>query len=98
MNYEKLMSLNPTSYYKMINSIKQEIEFYEHPLKGDEFPVIVVCHKLKLADHTDFMDIDDMIASHKQYEPSFVNNELVIGESYLKSQIINALNSGFRLY
>ena len=48
MNYEKLMKHNPTSYGIIVNSIGQNIEFYEHPLKGDEFPVIIVCHELKI--------------------------------------------------
>jgi len=79
MNYEKLMKHNPTSLGIITNSIGQNIEFYEHPLKGDEFPVIIVCHELKLADYTDFMETDDMIASHKEYEPSFVQKNLFIG-------------------
>lgn len=79
MNYEKLMKAEPTSYGKITNSIGQEIEFFEHPFKGDEFPVIIVCHELKLADNTDFMETDDMIAEHKEYEPSFVDGVLYIG-------------------
>lgn len=79
MNYERLMANKPTSYGKMVNSLGQEIEFFEHPFKGDEFPVIIVCHALKLADHTDFMETDDMTADHKEYEPSFVDGVLNIG-------------------
>lgn len=73
------MKHNPTSLGIITNSIGQNIEFFEHPLKGDEFPVIIVCHELKLADYTDFMETDDMIASHKKYEPSFVQKKLFIG-------------------
>ena len=80
MNYEKLMKHNPTSLGIIVNSIGQEIEFFEHPLKGDEFPVIIVCHELKLADYSDFMETDDMIASHKEYEPKFINKKLFIGD------------------
>jgi hypothetical protein len=69
MNYQKLISLNPTSYGKIVNSKNQEIEFYEHPLRGDEAPVIAVCHALERAETTDFFEIDDMTASHKEYEP-----------------------------
>jgi len=79
MNYKKLMEHNPTEYDRMINSKGQEIVFYEHPLKGDEFPVIIVCHKLELADYTDFMETTDMMAEHKEYEPSFINGQLQIG-------------------
>ena len=79
MNYEKLMAYNPTSYGKMTNSIGQEIEFFEHPLKGDEAPVLCVSHELKLADYSTFYETDDMIASHGEYEPTFVNGALLIG-------------------
>jgi len=80
LKYEKLMAHNPTEYDRMTNSLGQEIIFYEHPLRGDEFPVIIVCHELKLADYTDFMETDDMMASHKEYEPSFVEGKLNIGQ------------------
>ena len=80
MNYSKLMALEPTEYERMTNSLGQEIVFYEHPLKGDEFPIIIVCHELQLADYTDFMETYDMIASHKEYEPSFQNGKLFIGD------------------
>lgn len=73
------MAENPTEYSRMTNSLGQEIVFYEHPFKGDEFPVIIVCHALELADYTDFMEEDDMIATHKEYEPSFVDGKLHIG-------------------
>jgi hypothetical protein len=79
MNYTKLMQADPTEYDRMTNSIGQEIVFYEHPYKGDEFPVIIVCHELKLADYTDFMETDDMMEDHKEYEPSFVDGKLHIG-------------------
>jgi hypothetical protein len=79
MNYKKLMEHNPTEYDRMINSKGQEIVFYEHPLRGDEFPVIIVCHELELADYTDFMETTDMMAEHKEYEPSFINGQLQIG-------------------
>lgn len=80
MNYEKLMSWNPTKYGSMVNSLGQTIDFYEHPTKGDEHPVIAVCHDLKLAQSTDFYELDDMTADHKEYEPSFQEGLLYIGE------------------
>ena len=80
MNYQKLISLNPTVYGTMINSQKQEITFVEHPTRGDEYPVIAVCHELKLAAATDFFELDDMTAEHGEYEPWFdKDGELVIG-------------------
>jgi hypothetical protein len=79
MNYEKLMSHNPTVYGEMINSNGQQIVFVEHPLKGDEAYVIAVCHELKLADSTSFFELDDMVADHGEYEPSFIDGVLHIG-------------------
>lgn len=79
MNYQKLMNLNPTSFGKMINSKGQEIEFLEHPLKGDEAPVICACHALQLADSSTFFETDDMMADHKEYEPTFEDGKLLIG-------------------
>lgn len=80
LNYEKLMSYNPTEYGRMTNSKGQEIIFVEHPTRGDEYPVIAVCNELKLACSTDFFELDDMMADHKEYEPSFENGKLLIGE------------------
>lgn len=74
MNYTKLVELNPTSYGIITNLKGQQIEFVEHPIKGDEAPVICVCHELKLAQYSDFWETDDMCATHGEYEPSF--NEL----------------------
>jgi hypothetical protein len=79
LNYKKLMEADPTEYDRMTNSLGQEIVFYEHPYKGDEFPVIIVCHELKLADYTDFMETTDMMEDHNEYEPSFVDGKLYIG-------------------
>lgn len=80
MNYSKLMSHNPTSYGTFKNSIGQEIEFLEHPLRGDESEVICVCHELKLAAYSSFFETDDMTAGHGEYEPSFQNGVFFIGE------------------
>ncbi len=79
-NYEKLMSLNPTSFGKITNSIGQEIEFLEHPTQGDEAEVICACHELKLAADSGFFETDDMQADHKEYEPSFQDGKLFIGD------------------
>ena len=80
LNYTKLMSEEPTLYGEMVNSLGQKIEFVEHTYKGDEYPVIAVCRELKLASATDFWDLDDMLADHKEYEPSFQEEKLFIGE------------------
>jgi hypothetical protein len=81
MNYSKLMQHNPTELDRMMNDLGQLIVFYEHPIKGDEFPVIIVCHELELADYTDFMETTDMTALHGEYQPSFVDGKLHIGNS-----------------
>lgn len=80
MNYAKLMNHNPTSFGTHINTIGQTIEFYEHPLRGDEEQVICVCHDLQLAEYSTFYETDDMIQDHKEYEPSFVDGKLYIGD------------------
>jgi hypothetical protein len=79
LNYKKLVKLDPTEYDRMINSLGQEIIFVEHPLRGDEVEVICICHDLKLADYSGFFDLEDMMADHKEYEPSFQEGKLFIG-------------------
>lgn len=80
INYEKLMALNPTQYGEMVNSIGQTITFYEHPIHGDESPVIAACHELGVAGVTGFYELDDMMEEHGEYEPSFQDGWLHIGE------------------
>ena len=81
MDYKKLMDWNPTEYDRMINSKGQEIVFYEHPTKGDAEFVICVCHKLQLAEYSDFYETDDMMAEHREYQPWFDENDVLrIGE------------------
>ena len=78
--YEQLMSANPTVYDVMTNGWGQEITFYEHPNLGDEAVVIAVCHELKLAQDTEFFDLDDMTAeTHDDYHVFFVDGEIRYG-------------------
>jgi hypothetical protein len=77
MNYKKLMELNPTSYGKMTNELNQEIEFFEHPLKGDEHPVICVCHQMEVAQTSEFFETSDMMEDHKEYQPWFDENKVL---------------------
>ena len=79
MNYKKLISLNPFHLGTIVNSIGQTIDFYEHPIKGDEAPVICVCHSLELAAKSDFYETTDMRAEHKEYEPYFEEGVLSYG-------------------
>jgi hypothetical protein len=81
LNFSKLMSLDPTKYGQMTNSKGQLIEFFEHPLRGDEYPVIVVCKELQLAFASDFYDLDDMTAEHKEYEPIITDGHLSYGQN-----------------
>ena len=74
------MNLKPTSFGTFTNSKGQVIEFFEHPTKGDSVQVICVCHELKLAAYSDFFETDDMIAEHGEYEPSFEDGKLFIGD------------------
>ena len=80
MNYAKLMQHNPTSFGTFTNSMGQIIDFLEHPLKGDEAQVICVCHELQLAEYSTFYETDDMTQDHREYEPSFLDGKLYIGE------------------
>lgn len=79
LNYSKLIENNPTVYDTMINSLGQTIELVEHPFKGEDAPIIAVCHELQLACYTDFYDTDDMLADHKEYEPVFIDGVLYHG-------------------
>lgn len=80
LNYDKLMAHNPTEYGRMTNSLGQEIIFVEHPLRGDETPVICVSKDLKLASYSTFYELYDMTAEHKEYEPSFQEGNFLIGQ------------------
>ena len=79
LSYKKLMEHEPTIYATMVNSLGQKIDLVEHPLRGDESAVIAVCHELQIASYTDFYDLDDMLAEHKEYEPLFINGNFQHG-------------------
>jgi len=80
LNYSKLMSHKPTSFGTHVNTLGQTIEFYEHPIYGDEAQVICACHELQLACYSTFFETDDMTADHKEYEPSFQDGKFYIGD------------------
>lgn len=80
LNYEKLMSYSPTSFGTWVNKLGQTIEFFEHPIKGGDAEVICACHDLKLAAYSGFFETVDMIQPHREYEPSFQDNTLYIGD------------------
>lgn len=83
MNYQKLMDLNPTKYGEIINKENQLIEFFEHPYYGQDRPVIAVCRALKLADETDFYELDDMTAKDGEYTPVFVQGSIRYGYEFM---------------
>jgi hypothetical protein len=76
INYEKLIRLKPFELGEMINSKGQVITFLEHPFLGDSSEVIVVCKELKIAEYSQFFEIDDMEYENSDYEPIFVDGEL----------------------
>jgi len=78
-NYAKLMTMRPTSYGTMTNSIGQEIEFFEHPELGDLSMVICVNHKERLAVDSDFYETGDMDVQGGDYEPIFAEGEFKHG-------------------
>ena len=68
LNYTKLMAANPLEYSSIVNQANQTITFMEHPTKGEDYPVIAVCHALKVAYCTDFWDTGDF-RSDSDYNP-----------------------------
>lgn len=76
------MSKNPFHLGRMVNNQRQIIDFYEHPIYGDEGYVLCVCHDLKLADESGFYEIDDMTSQDSdEYYPWFdMNGNFKIGE------------------
>lgn len=78
--YTKLMNNNPTHYGTWINKEGQTIDFYECPFQGGDIQVVCVSHALKLACYSDFYETTDMIQDHREYEPSFTNGVLYMGE------------------
>jgi len=80
INYKKLMAHDPMSYGEIKNSKGQTIDLVEHPIQGDEAQIICVSHELELAEYSTFYDTEDMEADHKEYEPSFIEGSLFIGE------------------
>jgi len=80
INYKKLMEHNPSIYETITNSKGQTINLAEHPIHGDMSDVIVICHELQLAEHSGFFDTEDMTSDHGEYEPSFIDGSLYIGD------------------
>lgn len=80
-NYNTLIKENLTVYVELTNSLGQIIKLVEHPIFGDESPIIAICDELQLAEGTGFFDCEDMLENHLEYEPKFINSHLYIGDN-----------------
>lgn len=75
LKYHKLKEHSPYVYDCLINKSGQSVEFWEHPIQGDDYPVIVAFPELELAFNSEFMETSDMTGGD-DYEPHCVNGEL----------------------
>ena len=75
LKYDKLMALNPTKYGTKVNQLGQIVDFYEHPLQGDEYPVIAVIEAEKVAYCTDFYDLEDFY-DDSEYMPVYMHGTM----------------------
>lgn len=75
LNYHHLMDFKPTIIGSVINQLGQVITFVEHPLWGDEYPVIAVFHEFEMAVNTEFFDMDDMYTG-SEYLPVYRDGEV----------------------
>lgn len=75
LNYHHLMDFKPTIIGNVINQLGQVITFVEHPLLGDEHPVIAVFHEFEMAVNTEFFDMDDMYPG-SEYLPVYRDGEV----------------------
>lgn len=79
LNYSKLIASNPWVYLTFTNSLGQEIKLVEHPVLGDEYPVIAVSDYHQLAFATDFYETGDINEVGGEYEVGFIDGELFHG-------------------
>ena len=56
------------------NDKGQLLEFYEHPLNGQDSPVIVCFPSEQVAVSSNFYELDDMTEFAGEYEPYFEKN------------------------
>lgn len=75
LNYHQLMDFKPNNIGSVINQLGQVITFVEHPLLGDEYPVIAVFHGFEMAVNTEFFDMDDMYPG-SEYLPVYRDGEV----------------------
>lgn len=75
LDYHKLMSFVPNHIGSVINQLGQVVTFVEHPLLGDDYPVIAVFHEFEIAVNAEFFDLDDMY-SGSEYLPVYRDGEV----------------------
>lgn len=75
INYKNLVDAKPTLYKTIVNQLDQSIDLVEHPTRGDEYPVIAIYHKEKIAVVTDFYDCGDFYED-SDYNPICLNGEI----------------------
>jgi len=75
LNYHRLMDFKPNNIGSVINQLGQVIMFVEHPVLGDEYPVIAVFHEFEMAVNTEFFDMDDMYPG-SEYLPVYRDGEV----------------------
>jgi hypothetical protein len=71
LNYSKLMALSPTKYATATNQLGQIVDFYEHPIHGDEYPVIAVIESERAAYNTGHYDCSDFYEG-SEYLPVYM--------------------------
>lgn len=80
LNYGKLAALKPTIYNTFTNKIGQKFDLIEHPIKGDEYPVVIMYHEEKTAVVSDFFDTDDLTNNYAgDYHPVYMFGQICLG-------------------
>ena len=72
---DKFLSRNPTQLGTFVNSHGQTVDLYEHPVRGDSYPVYAVINNILF--RTDFFETDDMYAG-SDYEPILTENGFML--------------------
>ena len=88
--YTFLLENKATCYGKHRNDLGQVVEFYEHPIHGEDSDVLALFPNYGVAFSTGFFDLEDMTATYHSigmfldskdedmdYVPRFLNGELV---------------------
>ena len=79
LNFARLTAVNPTIYKESINSLGQRIQFVEHPIQGDEYPIICIFPDLQFAYASDFFELGEIDEIGGEYETVIIANEFLHG-------------------